>query len=75
MTATNAYQILSLAGRCRTGSDQQGVLQHAVPIGAILPGDIMGKALCGKEPGRRSVGWSCYPGRAVTCPKCLKKIA
>ena len=31
--------------------------------------------LCGAKPGRRSAGWSSYPGEQVTCPKCLRKLA
>ena len=32
-------------------------------------------SLCGKRPGRKSVGWSTSDKEApVTCPRCLKKI-
>jgi hypothetical protein len=33
-----------------------------------------GKAICGAKPGPRSAGWSDAES-AVTCPKCLKKMA
>lgn len=67
---TTTYEILSMTGRCRSGSDQTGQLYHAVP-----PGHMFGKALCGKAPGKRGNGWSCYPGQKVTCPACIKKLS
>ena len=30
-------------------------------------------AICGAKPGRRGY-WSVYFGKAVTCPKCMKKL-
>jgi hypothetical protein len=59
-----------LTGQCRTGSERGGRLAHAVPGMSEW-----GKALCGAQPGRRSNGWSDYPAKAVTCPKCLEKLA
>jgi hypothetical protein len=56
-----------LAGRCRTGSDSKGALAHAVPVGEYT-------ALCGRTYGRRSAGWSDYYDRALTCPRCLRKM-
>ncbi|NLF00442.1 MAG: hypothetical protein GX601_05620 [Anaerolineales bacterium] len=61
------YRILRLAGRCRSGVDRAGVVFHAVPKGSIV-------ALCGREPGRRSAGWSTYEGSEVTCPRCRRKL-
>jgi len=60
-----------LTGRCRTGSEQGGQLAHAVP------GDSWWEtALCGAHPGRLSNGWSDnYHPDAVTCPKCLARLA
>lgn len=59
-----------LTGRCRTGSERGGHLAHAVP------GDSWYEtALCGAKPGKRSNGWSEYRPEAVTCPKCLARLA
>ena len=33
-----------------------------------------GKALCGTEPGKKSVGWSPADYPEITCPKCIKKL-
>lgn len=65
------YRTLTLAGRCANGAERDhGTRWHAVPIGLY-------KALCGVEPGRRSVGWSSHrvEGQDVTCPRCVKKLA
>jgi hypothetical protein len=63
---TTKYEIAYLSGRCVNGANgSKGTLYHAVK------GDV---ALCGRIYGRRSAGWY-YEGDAVTCPKCLKKIA
>lgn len=60
-----------LIGRAASGAQLGGgTLYHATDSGAYG----IGKALCGKQPGRRSAGWSCYPGKSVTCPRCLKKL-
>jgi len=59
-----------LTGRCRTGSERGGHLAHAVA------GDSWYEtALCGAKPGKRSNGWSEYRPEAVTCPKCLARLA
>jgi hypothetical protein len=65
------YGIRVKAGRCANGFElDHGRVNHAVPNGSY-------KALCGTQPGRRSVGWN-YPfprlDATVTCPKCLKKL-
>jgi hypothetical protein len=60
---------LRLAGRCRDGAERDGgSLYHAVARGAW-------RALCGAEPGRQSAGWSAHAGAAVTCPRCLGRMA
>jgi hypothetical protein len=62
------HHVLRRAGRRTNGHERDGgILWHAVPRGTY-------KALCGAEPGRKSA-WGEYPGLAVTCPKCLKKLA
>jgi hypothetical protein len=61
------YRITHLAGRARTGSDQAGSLAHAV--------NPNGRALCGREPGRTSAGWSEYNDQAITCPRCAHLAA
>lgn len=61
------YTPKHMTGRCRSGGDNTGVVAHAVPAGQWA-------ALCGKEPGRLSAGWSEYIDDAVTCPRCLRKI-
>lgn len=62
------YQALRLAGRCANVSERDGGARyHAVPPHSI-------KALCGATYGRRSAGWSEYPGDKVTCPRCQKKL-
>jgi hypothetical protein len=68
----------SLAGRCTSGEERgAGRLIHAVPAeqGMRLSGylDIVGSALCGAKPGRRSVGWS-PSDRSVSCPRCIKRV-
>lgn len=67
------HQISYLAGRCRTGSDQQGIRWHALPIKDGYPSS---RALCGYAPRGLSAGWSQdHPdGRKVTCPTCLRKL-
>jgi len=35
------------------------------------------KSICGKKPGKRSVGWSDNDNdndKPITCPKCLKRL-
>lgn len=61
------YIPLPLAGRCSNGYERgKGNLVHMVREGK-------GEALCGAEPGHRSVGWSSTPRQQATCPKCLKR--
>lgn len=63
-----------LAGRCANGAEADGgLLWHAVDT------ENKWKALCGAEPGRRSAGWAPWDpedaeGKAVTCPRCLKRM-
>ena len=56
----------TLSGRCRSGSDLSGNI-HAVDWEKY-------KALCGKQPGRKSAGWGEWDKEAPTCPKCIKKM-
>jgi hypothetical protein len=61
-------RILRLTGRCANGGERDGGLHFHAVIGDDW------EALCGASPGRRSAGWSSYPGTEVTCPRCLSKI-
>jgi hypothetical protein len=67
---TSVYRITYAVGQCRTATDSRGVRWHAVP--GTSEWDT---SLCGYVPGRRSNGWSDYPGTEVTCPKCLARLA
>lgn len=65
-----------LAGRCADGRELgQGVRVHAVS--GVLRDDyneLHGTALCGQQPGRRSVGWTVLPRTAeVNCPRCCAR--
>ncbi len=73
-TLARGYEISNKAGRCRTGSDQAGAIYHARLLDKN--GDPLWRAVCGTEPGRRSVGWSSYKPatREVTCQRCLKRL-
>lgn len=67
-----------LIGRCRSGADSAGTLVHALPAVDPQPGywtTMSSTALCGRTYGRRSAGWSGYADSAVTCPRCLRKMA
>jgi hypothetical protein len=64
--------ILRMTGRCRSGGDSTGTRYHAVPDGRPESWQL---ALCGAKPGERSNGWSTRIGDAVTCPRCLKRMA
>lgn len=66
----SAYRISRMSGRCNEGERDGGKRYHAVP----LNGNCHAKAICGAQPGRRSVGWSEHVGVAVTCPSCLRKL-
>ena len=59
------YRITHLAGRARSGADRTGHVTHAV---------VNWRALCGKEPGKRSAGWSEYDDKEITCVKCKKML-
>lgn len=65
------YYARSLSGRCRSGSDLTGTVVHLTIDGAYG----LGRALCGKQPGRRSAGWSSWEHAAPTCRKCIEKAA
>lgn len=60
-----------MLGRLADGSQlDHGTLRHLVRAREH-------RAFCGREPGRRSVGWSFCdedqrPAREVTCPRCLR---
>jgi hypothetical protein len=66
-----AYEPRIMAGSCRTATDKQGQWAHAVDVN----GWGWEKALCGKAPGIRGNGWSEWTPPAITCPKCLAKLA
>ena len=78
----NNYNPHYLLGRLRSGRDRSGTVYHAVE-GQNDYG--FGKALCGKQPGKRSVGWMSAgyalprdydgPPIAINCPRCMKKLA
>jgi hypothetical protein len=63
-----------MSGMNRTATDRGGVLVHAVDYDGD-PTDLHVKAVCGAAPGKRSNGWSGWHAPAVTCPKCLAKLA
>jgi hypothetical protein len=46
-----------------------GLLFHAV-----VGGGTHQQAVCGAMPHVRAPGWSAEPGRAVTCPRCIRKM-
>jgi hypothetical protein len=60
-------QFLRLSGRCANGAERDGGSKYHAVAG-------YGVALCGAKPGRLSAGWSMYPGAAVTCPRCRRKL-
>ena len=62
------YAILRKTGRRSNGAERgKGPVYHAVPASSC-------RALCGTQPGDRS-DWSSYTGDAVTCPRCVTKLA
>lgn len=62
------YQILRKTGRLANGAERDGgEIYHAVRFDKY-------KAVCGTQPGRRSVGWSNYHGEKVTCQACIKRL-
>lgn len=71
-----------LSGTCRDGAERdRGRLWHALAADseAALGEPCYAPAVCGAAPGlRRSAGWLAPvagTSPAVTCPKCLKKLA
>ena len=72
------YRVRSMAGRCANGAERDhGTRFHALPFdGTTEWGDDTSRAICGAEPGRRSVGWSSWGSdHEVTCPRCLARLA
>ena len=63
------YRITHLSGRCRSSSEPAGSVVHMIPIRE----GAMAKALCGRKPGRTSVGWSEHDDDKLTCPRCLHR--
>jgi hypothetical protein len=62
--------ILRKAGPLQSYAENAGgTTWHAVEEGLAVKG---GPALCRDLPG---VGWSSYPGNAVTCPKCKSALS
>ena len=60
-----------LAGRCADGFERgRGQKWHAIPQAAEF-----GTALCGATPGRLSAGWYENPAEAITCARCLRRLA
>jgi hypothetical protein len=65
---------IRLMGTCANGVETaKGVYYHAIP-------ERSWKAVCGAMPLGRSAGWANSPDQvkpveAVTCPKCLKRLA
>ena len=61
-----------LIGRAWNGFQRdRGTIYHATDSGAYSHG----AALCKVAPGRRSAGWSSNAGEAVTCSRCIKRLA
>jgi hypothetical protein len=75
LLAADAYKSVLVGtymlGSCRNGAERdKGTMIHAV--GGW-------KALCGKQPGRRSAGWQMFPDYLkplsdVNCPRCKAKL-
>lgn len=65
----NGYGAFQMLGRLRNGAARDhGILTHAVKNGEW-------RAVCGAQPGRRSVGWvRSYNDETITCPRCLKRL-
>jgi hypothetical protein len=65
------YEVLVMLGRLSNGFESDhGTRYHAVKFGSH-------KAVCGAQPGRRSVGWTFDPrghGKEITCPRCIAKL-
>lgn len=57
-------------GKVYNGFDRdRGRVYHAIKSGSWYS-----PALCGSRCGQTSYGWTEEEERAVTCPKCLKKL-
>lgn len=69
------YDIFQKAGRLTNGNQaDHGSINHAVVGSAEW---CKGKALCGTEPARKSVGWvkpSTHNADKITCQKCIIKL-
>ncbi len=80
MSAAVDVVAAKLAGRCANGLERgQGTNLHAVPAAQVRHNfgliEATGKALCGAQPGRRSVGWTTCESQPVSCPRCQRAIA
>lgn len=75
------YRKGMLQGRLLSGAQSDhGSRVHAVVDATVesprMPGVMItrSRGLCGRLPGRRSVGWAWEPDRAVDCPTCLIRL-
>ncbi|WP_168356106.1 hypothetical protein [Stenotrophomonas maltophilia] len=80
MTAPAEVLAAKLAGRCANGLERgQGTKLHAIPAAQVRQHggfvEATGKALCGAQPGRRSVGWTVCEQHLVSCPRCQRVLA
>ena len=71
----DTYASVVKMGRLTCGFQKgHGVVRHAIPMDDYFFG-CKGKALCGTQPGRRSVGWvNDEEVTEVTCARCLGKM-
>ena len=67
-------KVAAKMGTLSSGAQRNhGVVLHLVPDEVRHFGH--GKALCGTEPGRRSIGWATdYEGLEPTCKRCLAHL-
>lgn len=80
MNAPGEVLAAKLAGRCANGLERgQGTKLHAIPAAQVRHhrgfAEATGRALCGAQPGRRSVGWTACESHPVTCPRCQRALA
>lgn len=78
MSLATTVVAAKLAGRCADGLERgQGVKMHALLASQVRGNfnEALGKALCGAEPGRRSVGWTVCVGQDISCPRCNRAIS
>ncbi|HEL5401710.1 TPA: hypothetical protein UOJ25_001824 [Stenotrophomonas maltophilia] len=80
MNAPGEVLAAKLAGRCANGLERgQGTKLHAIPAAQVRQHagfvEATGKALCGAQPGRRSVGWTVCEQHLVSCPRCQRVLA